>query len=115
MIDSTHFQVVARLAFRWTRYSPPWCNHDVHRNATRADVADLIDRFLENRLSYPQEWNDFVECSQKDKDVEVYRQKCDKLDPLVNRPDPVDQDAVTELRLLAHQLRASTSTPETSR
>jgi hypothetical protein len=48
-------------------------NHCVRRNATKAEVADLIDRLLQNRLAYPQEWNDFVECRQKDPDVEVYR------------------------------------------
>lgn len=86
----------------------------MHRNATKAEVADLIDRFLENRLAYPQEWNDFVECSQKDPDVEVYRKNCAEFDPLVNCPDPVDQDALTELRLMAQELRASTRTPHLS-
>ena len=33
---------------------------------TRADVADLIERFLQNRLVYPEEWNDFVERSERD-------------------------------------------------
>lgn len=74
----------------------------------------MIDRFLENRLAYPQEWNDFVERSQKDPDVEVYRKKCYELDPLVNCPDPVDQDALTELRLLAKELSASTRAPHLS-
>lgn len=77
------------------------------RNATKTEAADLIERFLKNRLSYPQEWNDFVECRQKDPDVEVYRKKCYNLDPLVNCPDPVDQDAIAELRLMAQELRAS--------
>ena len=90
-------------------------NRGVQRNATKTEVADLIDRFLDNRLAYPQEWNDFVECSQKDPDLELYRKKCDKLDPLVNRPDPVDQDALRELRLMAQELRASTRTPHLSR
>ena len=27
----------------------------------RDEVADLIERFLENRSGYPQEWNDFVD------------------------------------------------------
>jgi hypothetical protein len=80
----------------------------VRRNATRIEVADLIERFLGSLLAYPQEWNDFVECRQEDPDIEFYRKKCDKLDPLVNRPDPVDQGALTELRLMAEELRAST-------
>jgi hypothetical protein len=80
-------------------------NYCVSRNATKTEVADLIERFLENRLAYPQEWNDFCECRQKDPAVEAYRKKCDNLDPLVNRPEPVDQDAIAELRLMAEELR----------
>lgn len=79
----------------------------MHRNATKAEVADLIDRFLENQLAYPQEWNDFVERTQRDPDVETYRKECYELDPLVNRPDAVDQGALTELRTMARELRAS--------
>lgn len=77
----------------------------MHRDATRTEVADLIDRFLANRELYPQEWNDFVECPQKDPDVEVYGKTCDELDPLLNRPDPIDQEALAELRLMAEELR----------
>jgi hypothetical protein len=75
------------------------------RKRTRVEVADLIHRFLENRPAYPQEWNDFVECSQVDPTIEAYRKRCYTLDPLVNRPDPVDENAVAELRGILHELR----------
>jgi len=78
----------------------------MRRKKTRADVADLIERFLQNRLAYPQEWNDFVECSQSDPAIEAYRRRCYDLDPLVNRPDPVDEDAIANLRGILHELRA---------
>ena len=78
----------------------------MRRKKTRADVADLIERFLQNRLAYPQEWNDFVESSQSDPAIEAYRRRCYDLDPLVNRPDPVDEDAIANLRGILHELRA---------
>ncbi len=71
----------------------------------KSEVADLIDRFLEIRELYLEAWNDFVECPQKDPDVEVYGKTCDELDPLLNRPDPIDQEALAELRLMAEELR----------
>ena len=80
-------------------------NQCVRHNATKAEVADLIERFLADRLAYPQEWNDFVECRQSDPDVEMYRKKCHNLDPLVNHPDPIDQNAIIKLRLIAKELR----------
>jgi len=89
-------------------------NHRVRRNATKEEVADLIERFLDNRLAYPQEWNDFVDCGERDPDVELYRKRCNQLDPLVNCPDPVDQEAVTELRLMVEELRTSIRKPPLS-
>ena len=77
----------------------------MRRSRTRSEVADLIERFLENRSSYPQEWNDFVECSEGDPYIEEYRRKCYDLDSLVNRSDHVDEDAVSELRCVVEALR----------
>ncbi len=75
------------------------------RSRTKAEIADLIERFLGDRLAYPQEWNDFVECPQSDEAVEVYRKRCYELDPLVNRPAPIDEVAVAELRGIVDKLR----------
>ena len=80
-------------------------NCRMRRSRTKTEVADLIERFLENRSSYPQEWNDFVECSDADPAIDAYRRKCYDLDPLVNRPDPVDEDAVHELFGVIEELR----------
>ena len=78
------------------------------RARSKEEVADLIERFLRSKLAYPQEWNDFVECSQPDPAVDAYRKRCYELDPLVNRPAPSDQDAVSQLRSMADELRADT-------
>lgn len=39
--------------------------------------------------------------------MDVYRRRCYNLDPLVDRPDPVDEDAIAELRGILHELRAA--------
>jgi hypothetical protein len=77
------------------------------RKRTQSEVAELIERFLENRLAYPQEWNDFVEHRERDPVVEAYRKRCYDLDPLVNRPDPVDEDALAQLRSILQELRSA--------
>jgi hypothetical protein len=75
------------------------------RDKTRHKVADLIERFLEDKSLYPQEWNDFVDSSQRYKEVDVCRKRCYELDPLVNRSGPPDPNAIAELRNLVKQLR----------
>jgi hypothetical protein len=72
---------------------------------TKTEVADLIERFLRNHSRYPQEWNDFIECSDPDAIIDAYRRKSCDLDPLVNRPEPVDEDAVFKLRGVVEELR----------
>jgi len=68
-------------------------------------MADLIERHLDKKWRYPQEWNDFVERSQLNKELDVYRKRCDILDPLVNRPGERDPNAVAELREMIVKLR----------
>jgi hypothetical protein len=77
----------------------------MRRRRTKAEVADLIERFLDNRECYPQEWNDFVESSDPDPMIDAYRKKCYDLDPLVNTHEPADEDAVLELRRVIEGLR----------
>lgn len=72
------------------------------------EVAQIIERFLENRSFYPQEWNDFVETPQRDKTIEGYRQQCYELDPLVNRPGHPDPEAIAQLKSIVESLRSST-------
>jgi len=74
----------------------------VNRGATKEEVADLIERFLDNRLDYPQQMNDFVECSQLRLEVDVYRKRCDVL-----CAGPVDEDGIRELRTMVIELRSS--------
>ncbi len=75
------------------------------KDLSYADIAQLIERFLDGRSLYPQEWNDFVETRRPDKLIDVYRKRCDDLDPLVNRPGERDAEAVMELRSMIETLR----------
>jgi hypothetical protein len=68
-------------------------------------MAQLIERFLEERSLYPQEWSDFVDTRLPDEAMDVYRKRCDELDPLVNRPGEPDAEAVRELRSMIETLR----------
>lgn len=71
---------------------------------TKTEVADLIERFLDNRENYPQEWNDFAESSDPDPTIDAYRKKCYDL-LTVNSHEPADEDAVRELRRIIEELR----------
>ena len=74
------------------------------RNMSAQEIASLIERFLDHRSLYPQEWNDFVERSQRNKELDRFRKRCGELDPLVNCPTPPDEDAICELRLMIARL-----------
>lgn len=82
-------------------------NRKGKRNKNASEVADLIERFLEGRSLHPQEWNDFVDASQRDKRIDEIRRRCYELDPLVNRPGEPDPDALAELRKIIRELRAA--------
>jgi hypothetical protein len=79
------------------------------KNMNLQEVADLIERFLEKRSLYPQEWNDFVDTTQRDKRTDAYRKRCYALDPLVNRPGAPDPEAVAELRSMVDALRSQST------
>jgi hypothetical protein len=72
---------------------------------TAEEIAAIIERFLTGNSLYPQEWNDFVECSERDRRLDIYRKRCYELDPLVNCPGQQDPKAVAELRSMIDQLR----------
>lgn len=77
----------------------------MRRKKTAREIADLIERFLTGTSLYPQEWNDFVECSERDRKLDAYRKRCYDLDPLVNIPGPPDAAAIAELKSIVAELR----------
>ena len=74
-----------------------------------ADAADLIDRFINERERYPQEWNDFVEALKVEPEVETFRKRCYELDPFVNRPGGADPGTMQELKEIVSELRGMTN------
>jgi hypothetical protein len=65
-----------------------------NENLSYPEMAQLIERFLEGNELYPQEWNDFVEVPQRQKERDAYRKRCYDLDPLVNSHEAADPDAI---------------------
>jgi hypothetical protein len=79
------------------------------------EVAELIERFLEKKPLYRQEWTDFVDTPQRDPVVNAYRKRCYELDPLVNRPGEPEPEAVSELQTIVQELREQSLAETTSR
>jgi hypothetical protein len=79
------------------------------KNMNREEAAQLIERFLESRSRYPQEWNDFVDTRQQDGVIDDYRRQCYELDPLVNRPGVPDPEAVARLKGIIQRLRSGSA------
>jgi hypothetical protein len=75
-------------------------------NMTLRDTACLIERFLEDRPQYAQEWNDFVDTPQRDEKVEVYRRRCYELDPLISQPGKPNPEATAELRSIIAAIKS---------
>jgi hypothetical protein len=76
------------------------------KNMNSEEAAQLIERFVERRSLYPQEWNDFVDASQEHSVIENCRLLCEELDPLVNRPGLPDPDAIARLKKIIEHLRS---------
>jgi hypothetical protein len=75
------------------------------RDMSPEEAALVIERFLEGTCD-SIEWCDFAETPQQYPTVERYRDRCDKLSPLVNRPGEMDKAAVAELRSMIDELRS---------
>jgi hypothetical protein len=82
------------------------------KNMSLEEAAQLVERFLSRKSLYPQEWNDFVDTSQKNKDVNEFRKRCYQLDPLVNCPGGMDSGAVAELRAMLEKIRSNQTKAE---
>jgi hypothetical protein len=78
----------------------------IRKALSATDAANIIERFLDYRSIYPQEWNDFVEGLSVESNVEKYRKRSYELDPVVNTPDRPNEDAIRELREMVEALRA---------
>jgi hypothetical protein len=77
----------------------------MRRTLRASEAADVIERFLDGKELYPQEWNDFIEGMKVEQQAEPFRKRCYELDPLINRPGGPDPKALEELRNLLLELR----------
>lgn len=98
-------EVVQAQSIVWTT------ENEASAYLARMEIAGIMERFVEGK-SYKQEWNDFVESSQRDKKLDAYRERCTAIDSLVNRPGEADPDAIAELRTIVKELRSKEFKPE---
>ncbi|MGO8795815.1 MAG: hypothetical protein ACLQLC_13410 [Candidatus Sulfotelmatobacter sp.] len=83
------------------------------RDKTAAEIADLIDGFLANRPARNREWYDFLDRSNKDPRLDIFRKQCKRMnDQFQSDKKSLDldrrdrwQDATNELKKIAAQLR----------
>jgi hypothetical protein len=74
---------------------------------SREELANLIERFLDGKSLYPQEWNDFVDHGIRvQASLKPIQDRCDDLDPFVNSSEPEDPAAIAELRQMIVELRS---------
>jgi hypothetical protein len=72
---------------------------------TTLEVANLIERFLNSKEEYPQEWNDFIEAGRVEQRAERFKRRCYELDPFVNTPEVPNENALAELKEMVRSLR----------
>ncbi len=81
---------------KWLHFSP-------HFHARRDNVHDLldlvslIDRFLDDRLRYELEWDDFISWKHENSGIEPVRIRIAALEPLFFSETESDRDRGTEL------------------
>ena len=90
---------------RWLRTSP-----HVHlwqeSPETMGQLLDLLDRFLDDRLNYELEWDDFISWKNRNPNIELIRGRIAKLEPLFFSRLPSDRARAIEL-LLTERNRAA--------
>jgi len=42
---------------------------------TAVEMAGMIERYLDGNSFYPQEWNDFVDSTEQNASLEIYRKR----------------------------------------
>lgn len=58
---------------------------------TLSDMVGLIDRFIDGRVRYRLEWDDFISWGHENKAIEAYRDRIASLEPLFFSKDPADR------------------------
>lgn len=56
------------------------------------DIVHLIDRFLDGRLNYDMEWDDFISWEYNDKSIAEVQGRIGKFEPFLFSDDRADRD-----------------------
>jgi len=68
---------------------------------TAADLVSLLDRFLDDKLTYPLEWDDFISWSNAAPEIEAVRQRIAESESLFFSTDSTDRSKAAAL--VAHE------------
>ena len=69
------------------------------------EMANIIERFLNNASMYPAEWNDFISHTHPDTRLDSYRKRCADLSAQIDSSASQDPKAQIELRGILYELR----------
>jgi hypothetical protein len=58
---------------------------------TIRDVIDLVDRFVDGKVRYPLEWDDFISWPHQDPNIEVFRERLGACEPYLFSKAPADR------------------------
>src|SRR5262245_48289338 len=76
------------------------------------DLVDLIDRFIDDKVRYPLEWDDFVSWEHASAGIESARQRIAALEPLFFSKSEADrEEALRRLVSERNQLAATVGMP----
>jgi hypothetical protein len=81
MIQSSDIKKITRTLLKWIRTSP-----HVHLSQKRLETFEelvaLLDRFLDGKLQYPLEWDDFISWKNSNPNIETIRERIAETEPL---------------------------------
>ena len=81
---------------KWLRTSPH-IHLDQTRPETIHELVDLLDRFLDDKLRYELEWDDFVSWKNNNPNIEIIRERIARTEPLFFSKSRADRDRAVEL------------------
>lgn len=81
---------------KWLRTSPH-VHLDQRRPETVQQLIELLDRFLDGKLQYELEWDDFISWKNKNPNIELIRERIAGTEPLFFSKSPADRAHAVEL------------------
>jgi hypothetical protein len=78
-----------------------------HEIESLAELIDLLDRFLDDDLSYPLEWDDFISWKNPNPSVERVRDRIADLERQFVGTDQERTDALAKVREMRDQIALS--------